>query len=883
MNTNSFNILTGKYDFRGRFKVYGKLGEGSCGAVYLAYCKDTGLCYALKTFKDEYMQNNAIKSLFRQEAEIWIHLGRHPHIVRASFVEEIEGRLCVAAEYIAPYQTGMLTLQDYLTKKQSPTIDSDQILIWSIQFCYGMIHAYSRGLKCHRDIKPGNILIDHKKAVRINDFGLAQILDKTEELIDGDMDTSKEKDPKSSMIRGTPTHMAPEQFKHPELCDERSDIYSFGIVLYEMVSGGRIPFNIPFPTYGTEENRKSYCKKMENLHNNSPVPLDKLYKDDSEFLEYIKKIIKQCLSKKPFDRYQTFGDLCEDLKIFSKKKTGKEILEPKHDIVDEIVDLINKGNSFDRGILDNFQKAISCFDEALDKIKLIPDKSSRNYLYKKAFYNKGLTLDNYGFSERAIDCYTEALKIDEKYFKALHSKGVSLAKLRKHLEAIEWYKKALDIQPDSAMTWLNKGTSYYNLYDYDNALECINQALKIDKNFPEALEIKEVVLKAKYQLDRIDRAKNSFKEKQGSDPLHTEIHIDNGSRGETNSISRNDLHKGLNIQKIKISMFLNKIITSKYIKNIIKQDINQNHLIYDKELWRMGVISPDFDKVLFTRKNITLKEKIEMMRQSTNIEQLPMKKTAILYLPTFFGLFQGNTLTITSGNLNIWSYLLDTKIKKGESFPLRQIKIRGLTLFEFLKREGFPLKQFYNGSDPITTERDGIIIERNGEPLIFHSRYFVQRRLIDDEGNFIYIGFDEGKDYKASNFLVELRPSICPKLFKEIRQKGNSPHVIRYRSFPIISDKMLPILDTPMSCNGWTEIFIDPRGVARLFISKNKEINEWYAMMDELKTLFMQELEKKNYHLLGLTKDENHLNEYLNKKEAILRNYFVIEYLGSFF
>ena len=154
------------------FQVIDILGKGEFGVVYLVYSSVNKSVYALKTFRDKYLQNASIKEHFKKEANIWINLERHPYLVRAYFVTEIAGRLFIAMEYIAKNREGLNSLDDYL--KRSPP-NTPQILRWAIQFCHGIEYAYSKGLQCHRDIKPSNILISHDKTVKISDFGLGDL------------------------------------------------------------------------------------------------------------------------------------------------------------------------------------------------------------------------------------------------------------------------------------------------------------------------------------------------------------------------------------------------------------------------------------------------------------------------------------------------------------------------------------------------------------------------------------------------------------------------------------------------------------------------------------------------------------------------------------
>src|SRR5262249_60336252 len=109
------------------------------------------------------------------------------------------------------------------------------------RLCHGMEHAYARGLRAHRDLKPANILLGPDRAVRVTDLGIAAaVTPGTPALVPGDAGNTAA--PASGSLFGTPTHMAPEQFADPASGDERSDVYAFGVVLYQMAAGGALPF-----------------------------------------------------------------------------------------------------------------------------------------------------------------------------------------------------------------------------------------------------------------------------------------------------------------------------------------------------------------------------------------------------------------------------------------------------------------------------------------------------------------------------------------------------------------------------------------------------------------------------------------------------------------
>jgi serine/threonine protein kinase len=134
-----------------KYEVHSVLGQGGFGTVYLVYNRENGDVAALKTFRDDYLADSEARARFRKEAEIWIGLDRHPNIVRATWVEEFNGRLYLALEYIAPDWEGLNTLQAYLDKRPP---DLERSLRWAIQICFGMEHAYAKGLPTATSSRP---------------------------------------------------------------------------------------------------------------------------------------------------------------------------------------------------------------------------------------------------------------------------------------------------------------------------------------------------------------------------------------------------------------------------------------------------------------------------------------------------------------------------------------------------------------------------------------------------------------------------------------------------------------------------------------------------------------------------------------------------------
>jgi serine/threonine protein kinase len=286
------------------YDILGGEGKSGMGIIYVCYDHDNKGVFALKTLQDRYRTSEETNKQFEREALVWIELERHPYIVRAWWVEKIEGRLFVTLEYIAPDERGRNTLTHYLRD-----LSLTDILKISIQFCHGMEYAHSRGINAHRDIKPDNIMITYNSTVKITDFGLSKAFqeidiecDTISEFVQAGLSIFKSK---SNKICGTLPYMAPEQFDG--FADYRSDVYSFGIVLFQMANKGELPYVGKNP------------EEFEQLHKFAPTPY---------FFSPLFPIINKCLQKATSCRYKTFTLLREDLEKLLLSESGESIAIP---------------------------------------------------------------------------------------------------------------------------------------------------------------------------------------------------------------------------------------------------------------------------------------------------------------------------------------------------------------------------------------------------------------------------------------------------------------------------------------------------------------------------------------------------------------------------
>ena len=340
--------------------------------------------------------------------------------------------------------------------------------------------------------------------------------------------------------------------------------------------------------------------------------------------------------------------------------------------------------------------------------------------------------------------------------------------------------------------------------------------------------------------------------------------------------------------------FILEILDEESVIKAIKDDLKKTSLIGEKEQWRLGLLTPDSDKFDLSINQMSRRERLSKTFDTITMlnlnNQIPLKRLAVLHSKGHPNVMPDNLLIVHGTQEPMirsypgWSYRLRSHPTSEGFTNIRELEIdtdsqsargRSRSLTRFLQEDGFPLKDSYTDGDPLTTERGGTIVLDKGEVKIIYPDYFIQRSLIDDEGNLVYLGLDENFQPSSTIQGVSVIPSVSKKLYKGVQYNEYVP-IVRYRSFPYASYFMLPVLDTPLSDSGWADLFIDTRGKGKLFIAKDKTQEQWYEMMEKLRQLFFGELTKKGYHLLRLTKDPAHLNEYFMKKQAILEDFFIV-------
>lgn len=202
------------------YKIVSKIGEGGMGAVFLAYDEILDRKVALKVLNPFLTQNEQFVERFKLEAKVQASLNHKNIVTLHSFIQE-DSRYFIAMEYV-----NGKTIKEILRDKGA--FSEQKAKEYFLQILDAIGFAHSLGI-VHRDLKPSNILIDVNDNVKIMDFGIAKIL--------GDKNLTS-----TGTRMGTIYYMSPEQIKADKNIDQRTDIYSLGIVFYEMLTG-RVPFN----------------------------------------------------------------------------------------------------------------------------------------------------------------------------------------------------------------------------------------------------------------------------------------------------------------------------------------------------------------------------------------------------------------------------------------------------------------------------------------------------------------------------------------------------------------------------------------------------------------------------------------------------------------
>lgn len=279
-----------------RYEILEKIGTGGMSDVYKAKCHKLNRFVAVKVLKQEFSENTNFVSKFRIEAQAAAGL-MHPNIVNVYDVGEENGIYYIVMELVEG-----ITLKKYIEKKARLSVK--EAVTIAIQVSMGIEAAHNNHI-IHRDIKPQNIIISKEGKVKVTDFGIAKAA--TSNTI-------------TSNVMGSVHYTSPEQARGG-YSDEKSDIYSLGITLFEMLTG-RVPFN----------GETTVAIAIKHIQEEMPSPRDYV----PEIPISVEQIVFKCTQKSPDRRYQSMQELIEDLK--------RSLISPDDDFV-KVIDMDGNGET----------------------------------------------------------------------------------------------------------------------------------------------------------------------------------------------------------------------------------------------------------------------------------------------------------------------------------------------------------------------------------------------------------------------------------------------------------------------------------------------------------------------------------------------------------
>ena len=455
--------------------------RGGFGQVYLCTDMASGRRAALKTLLREHLGSGRLVEMFRKEILLWIQLGDHPNIVLAYGMEEFMRLPFVVMECV---DGG--SLEDLMERG---ALSWQAAANYGWQIASGLEHA---GRVCgliHRDLKPANVLLTREGTAKVTDFGISLV-----------------RGAQGEALAGTPPYMAPEQWLRPADVDVRSDVYAFGVTLFELACGQR-----PFPDHAQDS---VYGYRADHLTKTPPDP--RQFKP--EMPEPMARLILQCLEKLQDRRPADFSAVRQALAPLAEPRpTSRSAASCV------VAGLVNQSRTYN--LLRNFDLAERTAREA---VTLAPGDANAHVALGDALGEQGnyrdalieletahsldsanpmAIVNSARYAALALDPVTAQTWLDRSIarLEPRHLEGIShlLIELGRVPEAIRLCSRIVEDNPLAVIAWNNLAIALRRSGDLEEALQCATRAVELNPRYPKGWSNRATVLT---QLQRFDEA-----------------------------------------------------------------------------------------------------------------------------------------------------------------------------------------------------------------------------------------------------------------------------------------------------------------------------------------------------------------------------------------
>lgn len=428
--------------------------RGGMAWVFVVFDRRDRVPRALKTFRWEGLADTRRRArwarAFQEEIRIWTALDSCPTLVQARWAQVLEGRLFLALEYVPPPPwdpNGIpRSLRHYLLGEPLP---EDRLWRWALELCHALTFFHhqttpNRALPCHGDLKPSNVMITPELGVKVTDFGVAACLSLASREVGKEATLGS-----ARRLPGTPGYLSPEQYQGLADLEARSDIYNFGLVLHQMVTGSPIP---PFVESLPADPDETYRRQRAD----SPSPL----------AHPLWPLLARCLAFDRDQRYGSFDELGEELARAYEAEVGKRF-EPPAPEPTELWERENRASTL--VTLRLYEEAAA---EAAGVLQSAPDSVAALNVMAAVHVARG----EYEAAQRY---QTHALRLAPEDPRLLCNQAAICLQQRDPATAREHYTRALALDEASAEAYAGRARASLALGDPQRALSDLDRAIAL--------------------------------------------------------------------------------------------------------------------------------------------------------------------------------------------------------------------------------------------------------------------------------------------------------------------------------------------------------------------------------------------------------------------